>query len=77
MMARPWPSAASIDGAHSSATPVVPWASVTTCRPPSGAGPAGTPAMPVTAMGSPATSSDRYITLYSVAPPASAPSTGW
>jgi hypothetical protein len=57
-----------LDGAHSSAMPVVPWASDTMGRPPSAAGAVGTVAVPVTAIGSPATLSDRYMIRYEVAP---------
>ena len=49
------------DGEHSSAMPVVPWAMVIIGRPSSGASAVGTDAMPVTAIGSPATDSDRYM----------------
>jgi hypothetical protein len=56
-----------LDGAQSSAMPVVPWASVTTWRPSAGAAGVGMPTTPVTTMGSPATSSDVYMTRYMVA----------
>jgi len=46
------------DGAHSSAIPVVPWATDSTGRGP-GAFPAGAAMVPVTSMGSPATDVDR------------------
>jgi hypothetical protein len=48
--------------------PVVPWATVISGRPSSGASAVGTEARPVTAMGSPATDSDRYMIRYVVAP---------
>ena len=46
------------DGAHSSAIPVVPWATDRTGRGPE-ASPAGAAMMPVTRMGSPATDCER------------------
>ena len=66
-----------VDGAHWSAMPLVPWAMVRTGRPPAGAGVAGTSAMPVTAIGPPLRSSDRYMIRQALAPATSRPSTGW
>jgi hypothetical protein len=60
--------AGSRDGAHSSAMPVVPWEIVTIGRPSAGASAVGTEARPVTAIGSPASDSDRYMIRYAVAP---------
>jgi hypothetical protein len=65
-------SPVALDGAHSSAIPVVPCASVTTGRPPSGAAAVGTPITPVTTIGSPATSSEVYMIRHMVAFPTSA-----
>jgi hypothetical protein len=66
-----------LDGAHSSAMPVVPWASVTTWRPSAGAAAVGMPTMPVTRIGAPPTSSDVYMTRYRVASATWAFSHGW
>ena len=59
--------AGSSDGAHRSAMPLVPWAQLTTGKPPLGAVPSGTTMVPVTATGlSPVSVLDRYITRYTV-----------
>jgi hypothetical protein len=64
------------DGAHSSAMPLVPWAMVSTGRPPGGASPGGTNAVPVTTIGSPSSDSDTYMIRQPVASPTSRSSTG-
>ena len=71
-------AAGCFDGAHSSAMPLVPCASVSTGRPPVGASPGGTSAVPVTTIGSPSSDSETYMIRQAVAPsPTSTPSTGW
>jgi hypothetical protein len=70
-------AAGSFDGAHSSAMPLVPWAIVSTGRPPDGAAPGGTSAVPVTTIGSPSSDSETYMIRHAVAPPTSRSSTGW
>src|SRR5581483_1839104 len=55
------------DGAHSSASPVVPCAHDTMLRPPGGAGAVGTLIRPVTAMSSPCKDCEWYMTRYTVA----------
>src|SRR3954454_4850926 len=56
------------DGAHWSASPVVPCAHATTVRPAFGAAPVGATTTPDTAMSRPSTAREWYRTLHALAP---------